>query len=219
MGIGRLAFLEFVDEAIGNRADLAGHDRAIRGDYFVSRRLGLGFVKPSEWHFHAFEDFCPMLAGQELLNSSGDHVEDFEEHASNLVAVISKYPIGELPEGELTHFSPSITIFSNSEDREDVAADFEAAVLAGIENFQEMLRDYVVLEGPRFQTISMCPAAQYTAQFMFEHRACPPTLVRDKTLVVDQGHHVFSIHLYDSPATGECVGGEFDAFVGSLHLA
>lgn len=219
MGIGKLAFLQFVDEAVGGRTEVAPHDRTVRGDYFVSRRLGLGFVKPSAWHFHAFEDFCPMLAGQELMNGSGDYEEDFAEHASNLVAVISKYPVGESADGDFARFSPSITIFSNAEDREEVAADFEAAVSKGIDYFREMLRDYVVLEPPLFQTISMCPAARYTAQFVFEHRAIAPTVVRDRTLIIDQGHHVYSIHLYDSPATGETVGGEFDAFVGSLHLA
>lgn len=219
MGIGTLAFLAFVDEAIGGRTDLSADDRTIRGDYFVSRRLGLGFVKPSAWHFHAFEDFCPMLAGQEIMNGSGDPVEDFAEHASNLVAVISKYRLGEFAEGKSTRFSPGITIFSNAEDRQHADADFEAIVQSGISYFREMLRGYVVLNPPRFQTVSQCPAARYTAQFVFEHRASMPTLVRDKTLVIDQGRRLYTIHLYDSPITGETVGGEFDAFVGSLHLA
>lgn len=219
MGIGKLAFLAFVDEAIGGRTDLSAGDRTIRGDYFVSRRLGLGFVKPSAWHFHVFEDFCPMLAGQELMNGSGDPIEDFAEHASNLVAVISKYPVGEIAEGESTRFSPAITIFSNAEDRQHTDADFGTIVRSGIAYFREMLRGYVVLNPPRFQTVSRCPAARYTAQFVFEHRAATPTLVRDKTLVIDQGRRIYTIHLYDSPTTGETVGGEFDAFVGSLHLA
>jgi len=219
MGIGKLAFLEFVDEAIGSGEHAASRDRTIRGDYFVSHRLGLGFVKPSAWHFHAFEDFFPMLAGQTLKTGSGDDAEDFEDHASNLVAVISKYPVGEIAEVEYARFSPSITIFSNAEDRDDVAADFETLVSQGIEYFRETLRDYLILEPPRFQMVSMCPAVRYTAQFVFEHRAIAPTVVRDMTLVIDQGQRVYSVHLYDSPAIGETIGGEFDAFMGSLHLA
>jgi len=219
MGIGKLAFLEFVDEAIGGEEPTEGQDRTIRGDYFVSRRLGLGFVKPSAWYFHAFEDFFPMLAGQTLKTGFGDEAEDLAEHASNLVAVISKYPVGEIAEGDSTRFSPSITIFSNAEDRDGVAADFGTLVSLGIEYFRENLRDYVILEPPRFQMISMCPAVRYTSQFLFEHRAIVPTVVRDVTLVIDQGQCVFSVHLYDSPATGETIGGEFEAFMGSLHLA
>jgi len=219
MGIGKLAFLEFVDEAVGGRADPADNERTIHGDYFVSRRLGLGFVKPAAWHFRAFEDFRPVLDGQKLVHPEDDEAEELAEHANSLVAVISKYPLRILAPGELTQFTPSITIFSTVDPGDHVSADFEAAVSDGIEHFHEILRDYVVLEPPRFQTISLCPAACYTAQFVFEHRATVPTLVRDKTLVIDQGHCVYSIHLYDSPAIGETVGGEFDAFLGSLHLA
>lgn len=219
MGIGKLAFLAFVDEAVGGAPGRSESERVFRGDYFVSQKLGLGFVKPSAWHFHAFENFAPMLEGQKLMISSGDDAEDFAEHASSLVAVISKYPVGVTADEDSNRFSPSITIFQNSEDRDEVATDFKAAILAGIEHFRELLRGYCVLEAPRFQMISMCPAVLYTAQFVFEHRACPPTLVRDRTLAIDQGHHVYSIHLYDSPTTGEAVGAEFDAFVGSLHLA
>jgi len=219
MGIGKLAFLEFVDEAIGSGERATSHDRTICGDYFVSRRLGLGFVKPSAWYFHAFEDFFPMLAGQTLKTGSVDEAEDFAEHASNLVAVISKYPVGEIAADEYTRFSPSITIFSNADERDDVAADFGTLVSQGIEYFRETLRDYMILEPPRFQMVSMCPAVRYTAQFLFEHRAMLPTVVRDVTLVIDQGQRVYTVHLYDSPAIGETIGGEFDAFMGSLHLA
>lgn len=218
MGIGALAFLEFVEEAVGGQVDIATQERVIRSDYFVSPRMGLGFVKPSTWHLHAFEEFFPMLAGQKLRDGSDDD-EEFAEHARNLVAVVSKYPVGPVADGESTRFSPSITIFRNAEDREDSTEDFMTVISSGIEYFRGMLRDYVVLEPPRFETVSMCPAAWFTAQFTFEHRAMTPTVVRDRTLLIDQGHRLYSVHLYDSPATGEAVGGEFDAFVGSLHLA
>jgi hypothetical protein len=216
MGIGKLAFLQFVDEAVGGGA---GHERVIRGDYFVCRRLGLGFVKPSAWHFHAFEDFFPILQGQSFVDGSTD---DSEEHAAgwrDLVSVISKDPIGVTDDPDSRRFSPGITIFKEASLCDEDASDLEALVMGFIEYNLGLLREFVILESPRSQTISMCPAIQYTSQFVFEHRELSPTLVRDRTLVVDQGRQLFTIHLFDSPATGEVIGPEFDAFIGSLHVA
>lgn len=216
MGIGKLAFLQFVDEAVGAGS---GRERVVRGDYFVDERLGLGFVKPAHWFIRTFDDFAQLLSGQKASTASMQDDQELEEHLKTLVATISKY---ELVAGDTEgsgRFSPSITVHSNTEHRELVASDFSAAVWLGIQYFSEILRDYVILEEPSFQAVSMCPAARYTAQFVFEHRFVAPVLVRDKTLMIDQGHRVYTIHLYDSPTTGEAVGAEFDAFIGSLHLA
>ena len=67
--------------------------------------------------------------------------------------------------------------------------------------------------------ISMCPAARFTSQFIMEHSRTMPTLVRVETLAIDQGARVYSINLTDLPAIGHTATTEFDAFVGTLHLA
>lgn len=218
MGIGRIAFLSFVDEAIGGDP-AAGGDRVVRGDYFVCRRLGLGFLKPASWHFRAFEDFVSDLGGQELADTTVDDAEECAEHLRKLVVVLSRDPVGAKAEGDIVRFTPGITIFSNSDDRSDTAADFEGTVSRAIEYFATTLRDYSVLEPPRFRQVSRCPAARYSAEFMFEHRGMRPTRVRDQVLIIDQGTTVYTIHLYDSPWTGIVIDEEFEAFIGSLHLA
>lgn len=219
MGIGKIAFLEFVDEAIGGVALPASGDRIVRGDYFVCGRLGLGFVKPASWHFHAFEDFFPRLAGQELVDGLHEDPAAFQQETRNLVVVMSKDPVREHRDGETAVFSPSVTIFSNAEDRADEEFDFHALVFLAIDGFGEMLREYSVLVPPIFLRISECPAARFVAQFIFEHRGMTPTLVRDQTLMIDQGDRVYTVHLYDSPETGLSHDREFDVFLGSLHLA
>jgi hypothetical protein len=216
MGIGRLAFLEFVEEAVGKGAT---QERVIRGDYFVCPRLGLGFVKPSAWHFRAFEDFFPILEGQKLMGTSGDDSEEFAEDWRSLVGVISKYPLGLEDDLESNRFTPSITINKYSSLLFETAINLEAAAIAAIEKYSELRRDYRILEPTQFQSISMCPAIRFTSQFVFEHRHVPATLVRNKTLIIDQGQYIYCVNLYDSPTTGEAIGAEFDAFVGSLHLA
>ena len=216
MGIGKLAFLEFVDEAIGGGPR---QERVIRGDYFVDERLGLGFVKPSAWLFHSFEDFHSILRGQTFIDGSDDDSEEFAADWNTLIGVVSKYPIGVTDDPGSNKFGPGFTIFRDAGLRDEVASDLEAAVGNAIMYYSELLREFRVLESPRSQTISMCPALRYTSQFVFEHREFLPTLVRDRTLVIDQGRHIYTIHLYDSPATGEAVGAEYEAFIGSLHLA
>lgn len=219
MGIGKIAFLAFVDEAVGRGSAAAAGDRIVRGDYFVSSRIGLGFVKPAAWHFRAHEDFCRLLKGQRLMNQSDDEQEaELEQQCEHLVAIVSKEPVVEIPEGAVAQFIPSITIFSNP-DRGERPQGLEAIVDGAIGSFREMLRGYTILEPPRFQEVSLCQAARFTAKYVFEHRAIRPTPVRDRTLVIDQGRRIYSIHLYDSPWTGQEVGGEFEAFIASLHLA
>lgn len=219
MGIGKIAFLDFVDEAFGGTALPATGDRIVRGDYFACARLGLGFVKPSSWHFHAFEDFLPRLAGQELKNGLHEDPVAYRREAENLVVVISRDPVREHHDGETARFTPSITIFSNAEARADEDFDFHTTVFLAIEGFGEMLREYSVLVPPSFLQISACIAARFTAQFVFEHRGMRPVLLRDQTLMIDQGDRVYTVHLYDSPETGLSLDREFEIFLGSLHLA
>ncbi|MFM8892223.1 MAG: hypothetical protein ACKOTB_11500 [Planctomycetia bacterium] len=218
MGIGKIAFLSFVDEAVGGDVS-AGGNRVVRGDYFVCHRLGLGFLKPASWHFRAFEDFVSDLEGQKLADDTVDHAEECAAHLQHLVVVISRDPVGAKAEEDPVRFTPGITIFSNSEDRPAVAADFQGAILRAIEYFQTTLRAYALLEEPRYQQVSRCPSARFTAEFIFEHQGMPPTRVRDQVLMIDQGTTVYTIHLYDSPWTGVVIDDEFEAFIGSLHLA
>ena len=219
MGIGKLAFLEFVAEAVDGSKGVAGRDRAIQGDYFVSRRLGLGFVKPSAWYFHAFEDFEPKLAGNIFVEGSVMDGADFSVYGSDLVVVVSKYPLGSETEVEKAAVGPSIAICSSSRDKEDAKDDLKTLVSQTIDLSREILRDFLILEPPRFQMISMCPAARFTSQFIMEHSRTMPTLVRVETLVIDQGACVYSINLTDLPAIGHTAAPEFDAFVGTLHFA
>ena len=220
MGLGKIAFLRFVDEAVGgDGAGGGGGDRVVRGDYFVCRRLGLGFLKPASWHFRAFEDFASDLEGQKLADDTVDAAEECAAHLEKLVVVISRDPVGGKAEEDPVRFTPGITIFSNSEDRAAAAADFRAVIVRAIEYFQTTLRKYAVLEQPRYRQISLCPSARFTAEFIFEHRGMPPTRVRDQVLIIDQGTTIYTIHLYDSPWTGIVIDDEFEAFIGSLHLA
>ena len=115
MGIGRRDFLKFAATALGGLFVDPIRTTAISGDYYVNTRLGLGFMKPGEWAFEAFQDFATKLEGQIVHGLPSGTEETFRrDQASTLVATISKYG------ATMPKFSPSITVFKNQEDYESI---------------------------------------------------------------------------------------------------
>jgi hypothetical protein len=215
MGIGRRQFLKFVATALGGMAVDPVKAIALNGDYYVNTRLGLGFIKPSEWRFDAFKDFGTMLEGQIIEGLEADAEEEFRrDHTSTLVATISKY------DDSVARFSPSITVFKNREDRESLGCQsFEPLVWDAIDGFAALLKDYEVVEAPTRCKFSNCTSIRFKSRWLFEHRRIQPTVIDDETLIIDQGSVLYTIHLYDSPYTGDTTSREFCRFVKSLRIA
>lgn len=216
MGIGRREFLKFAATALGGLVVDPARVVAVNGDYYVNARLGLGFVKPIGWAFDAFQDFAAKHDGQILqgLPPEADEGEFLRDQASSLVATISKY--GD----ELRQFSPSITVYKNQGDYEEsLSGGLERLALHAIDGFAALLRDYEVIEEPRRREVSHCPAIRFKCRWVFEHREIEPILIEDEALAIDDGSRLYTIHLYDSPATGDVARGEFARFLKSLHIA
>jgi hypothetical protein len=216
MGIGRREFFKFVAAAFGGMAVDPLQAVAIHGDYFVNTRLGLGFVKPRNWALEAFRDFASELKGQIIqgLPHDVDEEEFRRDQASTLVATVIKYS------GAAHRFSPSITVFKNWEDYPEIRPEgLEKLAQYMIEGYSALLKDYEVLEVPRQFEVSRCKAIRFKSRWVFEHNDIEPVLIEDEALAIDQGSHLFSIHMYDSPATGEATPEEFACFLKSLHIA
>lgn len=217
MGIGRRAFLEFVTTAVGGLILDPMKTIAINGNYYVDTRLGLGFVKPDSWFFEKDQDFSTKLKGQifEGFELGTDEEEEFRrDQASTLVATISKYDSMSL------RFGPSITIFKNQEDYERLKPINLVDILDRfVESNRCLLRNYEVIESPNHYEVSCCASLRFKSRWIFEHRDIEPVLINDQTIVIDQGSTLYTIHLYDSPYTGEDGSNHFSHFVENLHLA
>jgi hypothetical protein len=216
MGIGRREFLKFVAAALGGVAVDPIRMIAVKGDYYVNAKLGLGFIKPSEWEFEAFQDFATKLEGQIVqgLPPEVDEEEFRRDQASTLVATICKY-------GEKTRkFGPSITVFKNQEDYASLgSASLDEVARDGIDGFAGLVKDYEVIEQPGWREISRCASIRFKSRWLFEHREIEPILIDDETLIIDQGSLLYTIHLYDSPSVGDTAPSEFARFLRRLHIA
>jgi hypothetical protein len=213
MGIGRRDFLKFAAMALGGIVLDPLEAIAVNDNFYVNMRLGLGFEKPEGWHFDAFKDFGSLLKGQIVEGIQPEDEETFrKDHASTLLAVISKYDL------QYTGFSPSITVFKNEEDR----ADFESLdelIDAALIGFSSLLKDFTVISQPEPLQLSNCRCMRYKARWDFRHERNPSTLIEDETLIIDQDPVLYTIHLYDAPSIGEVAQPEFGGFVRSLRIA
>jgi hypothetical protein len=213
MGLGRRAFLKFAATALGGLAVDPATAIAVTGDYYVNTRLGLAFMRPQGWQLQTFQDFATQLKGQIVEGVEPEEEEAFRrDQASTLVATISKY------DDSVDRFSPSITVFKNTEDRAGVES---LDTLAGqaIAAFSECLKDYAVTEPPLRRELSNCDGLRFKSRWVFQHEKIAPVLIDDEVLVIDQGLVIYTIHLYDTPYEGDSAAEEFSLFRRSLRLA
>jgi hypothetical protein len=215
MGIGRREFLKFAVAALGGLMVDPIKTIAVNGDYYVNAKLGLGFMKPSDWTFDVFKDFATLLDGQIIEGIEPDDEEEFRrDQTSTLVAAIAKY------NHSIPKFSPSITVFKNQDDRKVLdSLVLDQFVLDAQDGCTTLLKDYEVIEQQTRCEFSKCDARRFKARWLFQHKSIQPTLIDDETLVIDQGTYLYSIHLYDSPYTGDIASKKFRQFVESLHIA
>jgi hypothetical protein len=57
------------------------------------------------------------------------------------------------------------------------------------------------------------------SKFVFEHQEIQSVLVDDEVFLVHHQGSIYTIHLYDSPYSGDTSQSEFRLFRESLHIA
>lgn len=217
MRIGRRHFLKFLGSALVGAQSHATENVFISPTHFVDRKLGFGFKIPNGWHLEAFrKDFNKLLGGQQLSEEHrGDNVL-FAELSEGLLAILSKYPL----EGDSRlRFSPSVTFFrAESRDLEDYSDLLEMAQSA-VTGFSSVLTDYECTEIPEYVHMSGCTMVRSKSKFLFEHEELESTLIDNETFVIHHKNYIYTIHLYDSPHTGDSSQDEFTLFKSCLHIA
>lgn len=217
MKIGRRAFLQFLGSAIAG-AQIDAHSKFYSSDtHYIDRELGFGFEIPKGWFLETFrKDFPQLLGGQQLAEEWRDEEGLLEELGEGLIATLSKYPIvGSSP----NRFSPSITFFRDDdsalEDYDDLKDLAEHAILG----FSSVLTDYQCTNPPKLIKRSDCTLIRARSKFLFEHRDISPVMIDDEAFIIHHESKIYTIHLYDSPYTGDSSQREFTTFRESLHIA
>lgn len=217
MKIGRRDFIKFVTAAIAGTQGTSSSGRFQSSRIYADQELGFAIEIPEGWYLEAFrEDFNELLGGQRLAPPYLDDREVMLEVSQGLLATLSKYPI----EGDsIKRFSPSVTMFKSDDSCLEEYEDLREFSSMAMNGFKRLLRDYECLEEPHFVRRSDCLMVRSKSKFLFEHQEIEPVLVDNETFLLHHQGAIYTIHLYDSPYSGDASQSEFKAFRESLHIA
>ena len=217
MQIGRRHFLKFIGSAIaGAQAGLLPEVFS-SATHYIDRKLGFGFEIPNGWHLEAFrKDFDQLLGGQQLAEEFRDDDDLLGDLSEDLMATLSKYPIvGD----SRARFSPSVTFFREDDSALSNYADLLELAKDAISAYSKVLTDYECTEDPKFIARPDCVLVRSKSKFLFEHEKMNSVLIDNETFLIHHGRLIYTLHLYDSPYTGDSSQDEFTLFRNSLHIA
>lgn len=217
MKLGRRDFIKFVTSAIAGTQGDSALEVFQSPRFYADKKLGFAFEIPRGWYLEAFrEDFNELLGGQRLAPPYTDDTEAMLDLSQGLLATLSKYPIEGDP---LKRFSPSMTFFKGDDrcmDGHDDLLDLSSRAIMG---FQCLLSKYECFEAPHFVRRSDCVMVRSKSRFLFEHQEIESVLIDDEMFAVHHQSSIYTIHLYDSPYSGDTSQSEFRTFRESLHIA
>ncbi|MCF6299285.1 MAG: hypothetical protein L3J01_05335 [Thiomicrorhabdus sp.] len=217
MLIGRRHFLKFIGSAIAG-AHIDSFPNAFSSTtHFIDQKLGFGFKIPTGWYLEAFrEDFSDLLGGQQLAERFRDDEHALEELSQGLMATLSKYPIvGDTRK----RFSPSITFFKDADSSLCDYSNLLDLTSDAISGFSSVLTDFECTAPPKFIERSDCIMTSCKSKFLFEHEDLVSVMIDDEVFVIHHKGSIYTIHLYDSPYSGDTSQNEFALFRNSLHIA
>lgn len=218
MQFGRRAFMTFVGAALAGTSIDPSSAVIQTGGHFIDNRLGFGFRIPDGWHLEAFSKFHQLRDTQQLAEPYQDDEEMMEDQLQNLHATLTKYSLAS--EGEPC-FSPGITFFKAENEDEFISSydTLEELARDAIIGFGMLLSEYECFEEPRLKIGRNFKSVRAKSRFLFEAKGMQSTMVDDEMIAVHYRDRLYTIHLFDSPYTGDTSQQEFSKFKASLHLA
>jgi hypothetical protein len=217
MKLGRRDFIKFVTAAIAGTHGISSSESFRSPKFYADKKLGFAFEIPEGWYLEAFrKDFNELLGGQRLAPPYVDDREVLLDVSQGLLATLSKYPI----EGDsIKRFSPSVTFFKGDDSCMEEYEDLLELSSTAMRGFKRLLTDYECIEEPHFIRRSDCVMVRSKSKFLFEHQEIESVLIDDETFLVHHHGSIYTIHLYDSPYSGDTSQSEFRLFRKSLHIA
>ncbi len=217
MILGRRSFLKFVSAALAGAQVGSASGQYQSPTFYADKSLGFAFKIPEGWHLEAFrKDFKKLLGGQKLAAPFVDDQEFFDDLTEGLMATLSKYPIvGD----DSKRFSPSVTFFRADDSSLTGFESLRDLMLDSISAFSKVLTDYSCFEDPKYLPRNDCVMVRAKSIFLFEHVEMKSVLIDDETFLILHGGFIYTIHLYDSPYSGDVSQEEFQIFRDSLHIA
>ena len=238
MGIGRRGFIRAFGASLAALAAAPADAAGLVGDFYLNRRLGVGFRRPDGWSFANVQEMGTVKEGQLLaIDNEFAAGELLASMDLPFVSVVRRaktpdcfapsaqfYLADDTPElEELLDLGDTLGRLLNNFARKDDPADESPRTLKKLHDDAKacgrFLRSFDVLSQPREFQLSACDAAEYTASYLFEHdRLAHPLKVRARTIYVIHRMASYLIRLVDSPDGALEDRFDFDPFVDSIHL-
>lgn len=219
MGIGRREFLRLTSVALGGLAINPMQAVVTTTDFYINKKLGILFYKPSSWGFISVKDFGKLKDAQILGNGWDESKDEVWQELGEPICIITKYYQDE-PRYKGV-FSPTITVnITPKEELEDI----------GIQSFEELigmseygaslfLKDLTIITRYDPYYISGCKFYESDAEYIFEHLEIEnPLKVELKVLQAEHNGFYYDFNCHQSSAQNQSASFEFEAFKKSIKL-
>lgn len=194
MGIGRRDFLTMFGATLATLSAIPSPAAAVEDDLYINRALGIAFRKPRGWHFAQLAEMGSIAAGQQLATDDPEITKYWTDAKYLPLVTMSRLPLASSAEQFVSAISVFLDHFAVGETNPLALAGDDSRAMPSI------LRDVKVLRPASALSVSLCPAASYDIEFLFEHeKLATPARVRMHTLVIQQEERFYSFRMYDAP--------------------
>lgn len=226
MGIGRREFLAAFGTLLAQLAITPSSAAARHDDLYLNRRLGVAFHCPPDFDFVRLEDMGEVQKGQLLTTDDINYSQAILESLDLPFVALSSRRDPHVSVQMYLASSPTDTdivheLMKAAFDRPDAVSPetkFPAPMRIIRNDWQAsrgLLKAFKVKQLPSELSISNCKAAEYTANYDFEHEQLEaPRPVTVRSMVIEHGSRYYLLRLISDVSSPH----DFSSFVDSIRL-
>ena len=219
MGLGRRRFIKLANTALIGLTVDPFKSVITNNDFYVNKKMGIIFEKPSNWVYLNVMDFEDIKENQILGNGWNDKKEELWEELGDPICYITRYDQSN-PKYEGL-FSPTITLNVTHKSKfDDFGIDsFDELMELSQLGTSEILRDFKVTKRRDIQNISGYKFYEYDAQYLFEHvKLDKPFKVELKVLKAEHNNFFYEFNCHQSIEQNQIATADFEQFKQSIKL-
>lgn len=219
MGLGRNEFLRLMTLALSGIVVDPSKAVVTNNNFYINKKLGVLFQKPSSWGFIHVKDFGKLKDQQILGNGWNELKEDVWRDLGDPICLATKY-FDDKPEYKGI-FSPTITLQVTplTELADFGHESFEELIAMSEYGISQILKDFKVLKRHDPYFISGSKFYEFDSQYLFEHMEMnEPVLVELKTLKTEHNGFYYDFNCHQSISQNQIAHNEFEEFKQSIKL-
>ena len=219
MGIGRREFLKLTGTALAGLAMDPLLAVCTNNNFYVNKKLGILFEKPSDWGFLAVKDFGRIKSEQIIGGGLDETAEGIWKELGDPICIATKY-FQDKSEYKGV-FSPTITLnITPKQELEYLGHEtFEQLMWMSECCVSHLLKDFKVVKRYDPVMISNCKFYEYDAQYLFEHIEIDKPLKAElKVLKAEHNGFYYDFNCHQSKTQNQIADREFEEFKWTIKL-